>query len=68
VVGADEFRNRLGWYMERAAAGEVFNVRRRGRPYVRLTALAPQLRLRTDSCFDQRSRGVFFGRFAADVA
>ena len=46
VVGADEFRNRLGWYMERAADGEEFFVTRRGRPYVRLTgAAAPQLTL-----------------------
>ena len=37
VIGAEEFRNRLGWYMERAAAGEDFHVERRGRPYVRLT-------------------------------
>jgi len=36
-VGAHEFRNRFGWYMERAAAGEEFLVRRRGKPYVRLT-------------------------------
>ena len=36
IVGADEFRNRLGWYMERAAAGEQFLVRRRGKPYVRV--------------------------------
>jgi prevent-host-death family protein len=40
VVGANEFRNRFGWYMERAAAGEEFHVERRGRPYVRLTAAA----------------------------
>jgi prevent-host-death family protein len=45
VVGANEFRNRFGWYMERAAAGEEFHVERRGRPYVRLTGAAPQLRL-----------------------
>jgi len=36
VVGAHEFRNRFGWYMERAAAGEEMRVTRRGRPYVRL--------------------------------
>ena len=36
AVGADEFRNRFGWYMERAAAGEEILVRRRGKPYVRL--------------------------------
>jgi prevent-host-death family protein len=35
-VGAHEFRNRFGWYMERAAAGEEIRVTRRGRPYVRL--------------------------------
>lgn len=35
-VGAHEFRNRFGWYMERAAAGERFLVSRRGKPYVRL--------------------------------
>lgn len=37
AVGANEFRNRFGWYMQRAAAGESFNVTRRGKPYVRLT-------------------------------
>jgi prevent-host-death family protein len=37
TVGAHEFRNRFGWYMERAAAGEEIAVTRRGRPYVRLT-------------------------------
>ena len=45
VVGANEFRNRFGWYMERAAAGEEFHVERRGRPYVRLTGASRQLRL-----------------------
>ena len=45
LVGADEFRRRFGWYMERAAAGEAFHVERRGRPYVRLTGADQQLRL-----------------------
>jgi prevent-host-death family protein len=36
VVGAHEFRNHFGWYMERASAGESFHVTRRGKPYVRL--------------------------------
>jgi prevent-host-death family protein len=36
TVGAHEFRNRFGGYMERGAAGEVIHVSRRGRPYVRL--------------------------------
>ncbi len=35
-VGAHEFRNRFGWYMQRAAAGERLLVTRRGKPYVRL--------------------------------
>jgi prevent-host-death family protein len=35
-VGAHEFRNRFGWYMERAAAGEEIRVNRWGSPYVRL--------------------------------
>jgi prevent-host-death family protein len=38
VVGAHEFRNRFGWYMERAAAGEEILVTRRGKPTVRLMA------------------------------
>ena len=44
TVGAHEFRNRFGSYMERAAAGETFQVSRRGRPTVSLGpahALAP---------------------------
>ena len=35
-VGAHEFRNLFGWYMQRAAAGETFLVKRRGKPYARL--------------------------------
>jgi prevent-host-death family protein len=37
-VGAHEFREHFGWYMERAAAGEEIAVTRRGKPYVRLIA------------------------------
>ena len=37
AVGAHEFRNRFGWYMERAAAGARFRVTRHGKPFVRLT-------------------------------
>ena len=40
VVGAHEFRNRFGWYMQRAAAGETFLVKRRGKPHVRLSSAA----------------------------
>jgi prevent-host-death family protein len=36
VIGAHEFRNRFGWYAERASRGEDIMVTRRGRPYVRL--------------------------------
>jgi len=36
VIGAHGFRNRFGWYMERALAGESILVTRRGRPALRL--------------------------------
>ena len=45
VVGAHELRNRFGWYMERAAAGEPILITRRGKPHLRLSASAPQLGL-----------------------
>jgi prevent-host-death family protein len=45
AVGAHEFRNRFGWYMERAAAGEEIVVTRRGKPQLRLAAVSPELRL-----------------------
>jgi prevent-host-death family protein len=35
-VGAHQFRNRFGYYMERAAAGTKVHVSRHGKPYVRL--------------------------------
>jgi prevent-host-death family protein len=35
-VGAHQFRNHFGLYMERAAAGAEILIRRRGRPYARL--------------------------------
>ena len=35
-VGAHEFRNHFGYYMERAAGGSEILIRRRGRPYARL--------------------------------
>ena len=37
VIGAHEFRNRFGWYAERAAAGEQILVTRRGKPHLRLS-------------------------------
>jgi prevent-host-death family protein len=45
VIGAHEFRNRFGWYMERAAGGEPILITRRGKPHLRLTAATPQLGL-----------------------
>jgi prevent-host-death family protein len=35
-VGAHDFRNHFGYYMERAAAGEEILVTRRGKPHARL--------------------------------
>jgi prevent-host-death family protein len=35
-VGAHEFRNRFGFYLERAAAGAEISISRHGRPYARL--------------------------------
>jgi prevent-host-death family protein len=35
-VGAHEFRNHFGYYMEQAAAGSEILIRRRGRPFARL--------------------------------
>ena len=35
-LGANEFRNRFGYWMERAAAGQPVLVTRRGRPFVRV--------------------------------
>ncbi len=36
TIGSDDFRNRLGWYCDRAAGGEEFLVTRRGRPRFRV--------------------------------
>jgi hypothetical protein len=38
VVGAHEFRNHFGYFMERAAVGEEVLVTRRGKPLVTLSA------------------------------
>jgi prevent-host-death family protein len=45
TVGAHEYRNHFGWYMERAAAGEQFLITRRGKPYARLGPAAERLPL-----------------------
>jgi prevent-host-death family protein len=44
-VGAHEFRNHFGYYLERAADGHEVLVSRRGKPYVRLSPVEPRLRL-----------------------
>jgi prevent-host-death family protein len=46
-VGAHEFRNHFGYYLERAADGHEVLVSRRGRPYVRLISVEPRLQLLT---------------------
>jgi prevent-host-death family protein len=40
-TGCHDFRNRFGYYLERAAAGTTIEVPRRGRPYARLVPAAP---------------------------
>jgi prevent-host-death family protein len=42
-VGAHEFRNQFGYYLERAADGHEVLVTRRGRPHVRLIPERPRL-------------------------
>jgi len=42
-VGSNEFRNRFGLYLERAAAGDEILISRHGRPYARLVPAQPQL-------------------------
>jgi prevent-host-death family protein len=44
-VGAHEFRQHFGYYLERAADGHEVLVSRRGRPYVRLIPVEPRLQL-----------------------
>lgn len=43
VVGAHEFRNHFGYWMERAAAGDEILITRHGRRYARLGPPDPQL-------------------------
>jgi prevent-host-death family protein len=44
-VGAHEFRNHFGYYLERAADGHEVLVSRRGKPHVRLSPVEPRLKL-----------------------
>src|SRR5439155_25971581 len=43
TVGAHQFRNHFGYWMERAAAGDEILITRRGRRYARLGPPDPQL-------------------------
>ena len=43
TVGAHEFRNKLGSWMQRVAAGDEILITRRGRRYARLGPADPQL-------------------------
>jgi prevent-host-death family protein len=45
LVSAHEFRNRFGWYMQRAAAGEAIVVTHRGQRRLRLCPVVGQTRL-----------------------
>ena len=45
LVSAHEFRNRFGWYMQRAVAGEPILVTHRGQPRLRLSPVLQQTRL-----------------------
>jgi prevent-host-death family protein len=42
-VGANKFRNHFGYYLEKAGQGHEVLVSRRGRPYVRLSAVESRL-------------------------
>jgi hypothetical protein len=42
-IGSDEFRNRLGYYLDLAAEGHELNITRWGKRFLRLTLWQPQL-------------------------
>jgi prevent-host-death family protein len=48
TVGAHEFREHFGWYMQRASHGERFVITRRGKPFARLLPPTDQLNLTTE--------------------
>ena len=52
TVGAHEYREKLGWYMERAAAGASLLITRRGKPYARLSPPHAQLDLTAPDAAD----------------
>jgi prevent-host-death family protein len=44
-VGANQFRNHFGFYLEKTGEGHEVLVSRRGRPYVRISPVEPRLEL-----------------------
>jgi prevent-host-death family protein len=56
VVGAHQFRNHFGYWIERAAAGEQILITRRGRRYARLGPPDPRLATGPDSQSKQGTR------------
>jgi prevent-host-death family protein len=48
AIGSNIFRERFGWYMQRASRGESFEITRRGKPFARLLPPAAQLALVED--------------------
>jgi prevent-host-death family protein len=48
AVGAHEFRNHFGWYMQRAEGGEEILIKRRGKPYARLGPPVPRNQMALD--------------------
>jgi prevent-host-death family protein len=43
TVGSDEFRNKLGYYLDLAAAGQELTITRWGKRFLRVTLLNPPL-------------------------
>jgi hypothetical protein len=43
VIGSDEFRNRLGYYLDLAAEGQEINISRWGKRFLRVTLWQPSL-------------------------
>jgi hypothetical protein len=43
AIGSDEFRNRLGYYLDLAAEGQELNITRWGKRFLRVTLWQPQL-------------------------
>jgi prevent-host-death family protein len=56
-LGAHEFRNQFGYWMQRAAAGDQIVITRRGRRYARLGPPDPQLATRDSAAAPAPRRG-----------